>query len=774
MSHWQSGLYIAAVLIPLGAFVVQLLGGHWLGRLNAYIATGAIGTSCVLSIIGLGSYVRDNPGIYERHQEHATLVRGPQDTASGEHEPATQAETPPKAWSENFEWVALGEGLGKSAQTPALKIPLGIHIDNLAAIMFAMVTFIATLIHIYSMGYMRDDPRYPRFFTFLSLFCFSMLGLVASATIFMVFVCWELVGLCSYLLIGFWYEDKKNTDAANKAFIVNRVGDVGMLVGLGLIWTHLGTFNINQINRAIHDGTGKIHVSTTADGEQVAELRDRETNQVYKDAATERPLQIPYWLLTIAGLGIFAGCVGKSAQFPLHVWLPDAMAGPTPVSALIHAATMVAAGVYLVGRFFPLFTPFVLLWIAYTGGVTLFIAASIAIVQTDYKKVLAYSTVSQLGFMMLGLGVGGWAAGLFHLLTHAFFKALLFLGAGSIYHSVHTYEMPVLGGLRTKMPITSTTMLLGTLAISGFPLFSGFYSKDAILATSIYFVMQNPEHMLLAILPIVGAVMTAFYMFRLWFLIFDGEPRGYPAPAVAEVAHGHGHDDHAHAQAHGHAGHGGNPVEHAHESEPIMTWPLMILAFFAVFVGSPLTIVPIPGSGFPPLLEHMLAYGAPLRAVELGSATGWALGASILILVVGIAGAFGYYSRWRIFNAKAAAQRFGPVYTFLLNKWYFDELYGRLFVRPTLAGAQAAANVDRTLIDGIVNGAAGLTVLVSKLEGFFDKFAVDGLVNWVGKLVYVLGNWGRAIQTGRLRAYLMFLAFAVVGLFIGVFAWIRG
>jgi proton-translocating NADH-quinone oxidoreductase chain L len=324
--------------------------------------------------------------------------------------------------------------------------------------MFLMVTFIATLIHIYSMGYMHDDPRYPRFFAFLSLFCFSMLGLVASSNIFMVFLFWELVGVCSYLLIGFWHDDKKNCDAANKAFIVNRVGDVGMLMGLGLLWTHLGTFEIQEINHSIRDEAGQLRISAAADGGgDVVTMVDPETGKAKVNEVTNRPFEIPTWALALAGLGVFAGCVGKSAQFPLHVWLPDAMAGPTPVSALIHAATMVAAGVYLVGRFYPVFTPQVLLFIAYTGGITLFIAATIAVAQTDYKKVLAYSTVSQLGFMMLGLGVGGWAAGLFRLITHAFFKALLFLGAGSVYHSVLTYEMPVLGGLWKKTRITAIT-----------------------------------------------------------------------------------------------------------------------------------------------------------------------------------------------------------------------------------------------------------------------------------------------------------------------------
>ena len=272
------------------------------------------------------------------------------------------------------------------------------------------------------------------------------------------------------------------------------------------------------------------------------------------------------------------------------------MAGPTPVSALIHAATMVAAGVYLVGRFFPVFTHDVLLFIAYTGGITLFIAATIAMVQIDYKKVLAYSTVSQLGFMMLALGVGGWAAGLFHLLTHAFFKALLFLGAGSVYHSVHTYEMPPLGGLLKKMPITAWTMLIGTLAISGVPFFSGFYSKDAILAASLARVVQNPEHFMLFVFPAVGAILTAFYMFRMWFLTFAGEPRGFPSGVAAVHAHAHDEEhalDAEHGAAHGHGhGHDLNPVAHAHESEPIMTWPLIILAVCSHLFGLDVVLCP--------------------------------------------------------------------------------------------------------------------------------------------------------------------------------------
>ena len=426
---WQVGLYAAAVLIPLAAFAVEAIFSRQLKRYTAYVATGAIGLSCALALIGFVDYSIESKFFSHAHAEPSESAAEPEAEPAALHGEASPGEThhTPRVWSGSFDWVILGE----TAIRPGLVVPLGIAIDNLSVVMFLMVTFIATLIHIYSMGYMHDDPRYPRFFTYLSLFCFSMLGLVASSNVFMIFVFWELVGVCSYLLIGFWYEEKVNSDAANKAFVVNRVGDVGMLMGLGLLWTSLGTFGFQEINHGLRGPTGNLHELTRLNGAKVVELVDPETHKVKLNDATGQPQQIPFWMLTLAGLGIFAGCAGKSAQFPLHVWLPDAMAGPTPVSALIHAATMVAAGVYLVGRFFPVFTPDVLLFIAYTGGITLFIAATIAMVQTDYKKVLAYSTVSQLGFMMLALGVGGWAAGLFHLLTHAFFKALLFLGAAA-------------------------------------------------------------------------------------------------------------------------------------------------------------------------------------------------------------------------------------------------------------------------------------------------------------------------------------------------------
>jgi proton-translocating NADH-quinone oxidoreductase chain L len=777
---WQVGLYVAAVFLPLAAFVVEILGIRILRRLNAYLATAAIATSFVLSLIGFLSYFSTAQGVFGHHPirqvgpkalEHRATAE-PGHASEDQGDEAGAHHHGPLVWSASTDWVSLGSNSGAHAKNlPALTIPLGVYIDNLTAIMFLMVTFIATLVHLYSMGYMHDDPRYPRFFAYLSLFCFSMLGLVASANVFMVFIFWELVGVCSYLLIGFWYEDKKNADAANKAFIVNRVGDIGMLVGLGLIWSSLGTFNFQEINHSLRDADGQLNMAADAQGRDVVVLKDRETGATLTDPAG-RPRQITTLALMVAGLGIFAGCVGKSAQFPLHVWLPDAMAGPTPVSALIHAATMVAAGVYLVGRFYPLFTDEVLLYIAYTGGITLFIAATIAVVQTDYKKVLAYSTISQLGFMILGLGVGGWAAGLFHLLTHAFFKALLFLGAGSIYHSVHTYEMPVLGGLHKKMPVTAYTMLIATLAISGVPFFSGFYSKDAILAAALFRVTQFPggyAHILLFLLPAVGAAITAFYMFRMWFLVFAGEPRGYP-----EHGHGHGHDAHAH----GHDDHHhGNPFDHAHESGPLMKWPLIILAIPAVFVGWTWELgLPIDE----PVLERMLTYGAPIASYDIQSMHYYAMAASILIAAVGIGSGIAFYApplpytfRHR-FRPEAAAERFRGVYTFLQHKWYFDELYDFLFVRPTLSLARGLAWLDQKGVDAVVNGAASLTELLSRAEGIFDRIAVDGLVNLTAQGVYVLGDYGRSLQTGRLRSYLLFLAVGLVGLSAGLFIWVRG
>ena len=606
-----------------------------------------------------------------------------------------------------------------SKPLPTLAIPLSVRIDNLTVLMFLLVTFVATLVHVYSIAYMASDERSPLYFAYLSLFVFAMLGLVASASLFFVFVYWELVGLCSYLLIGFWRDRKANADAANKAFIVNRVGDVGMLLGLGLLWTQLGTVDLATINRSIRDTNGHFHAVETAAG-TAYQLQDPGDKAQPLLNGLGKPVQIAPWVLAMAGIGILAGSMGKSAQFPLHVWLPDAMAGPTSVSALIHAATMVAAGVYLVGRFYPIFTPEVLLIIAYTGAFTLFIAATIAMVQTDYTQILAYSTISQLGFMMLGLGVGGWAAGLFHLLTHGCFKALLFLGAGSLYKAVHTYEMKPLGGLARKLPITSRSMLIATLAIAGMPFFSGFYSKDAILASALLRVSEpgGTRHLLLFLLPVIGATLTSFYMFRMWLLCFSGESRD---PAT---------------------------LDEAHEGNRLITWPLIALAVPSVFLGWTFWL------GLPlgePILEQMIAYGQPLPANDTGGSHFYALLASVVALAAGLGAGVAYYApplpyvfRKR-YQPATVAHRFAGIHCFLLNKWYFDELYRAVFVGPILAVARGLKATDRHVIDPAVNGLARLTTLFSRLQGFIDIHLVDGVVKRFGDAVFLLGDWSRLL-----------------------------
>ncbi len=687
--------------------------------------------------------------------------------------PAAQAVRPPKyefgAWQWNFEWLRVG--MRKSAV-----LRMGFHVDSLTVIMFFMITFVATLIHLFSIGYMHEelhdpvhDPlavapgqpplhrrgRFPRFFTYLSLFCFSMLGLVIADNVLMVFMFWELVGLCSYLLIGFYYERNSASTAANKAFITNRVGDAGMIVGLMIIWTSVGTFNIQDAIRTVRNDnhtfarvekyTQHRVVWNANQSRWVAEregtLHTKEPvlgNVQLWDARTRLPRgTMSYALLTLAGIGIFIGCVGKSAQFPLHVWLPDAMEGPTPVSALIHAATMVAAGVYLVGRFYAFFTPEALLVIAYTGGITLFLAGTIALVMTDIKKVLAYSTVSQLGYMMLGLGVGGWSAGLFHLLTHAFFKALLFLGSGSVIHGTGTQEMPQMGGLWKKMPITMATMLVGVLAICGIPLFSGFYSKDAIVGQAMLFwrgeadhgIVGHANHALLFLLPAVGAAITAFYMFRLFFLTFLGEPR----------------DHHVY--------------DHAHESTAVMWVPLALLAVPSFIVGYGF-------NGDEPLLARMLSFRPPSAALIHPSPEMHELAGHVALVAVmfgiGLSSLFYFF---RVLNPADVARQFSWLHDFLSHKWYFDELYDAALVQPAHRVARFCSGFDWNVLDALIDGAARWTVKIAKTDGRFDNRVIDGTVNWLSDVVFATGIWLRRIQTGQIRQYVMFLAVAAVGLF---------
>jgi len=612
----------------------------------------------------------------------------------------------------------------------------GILIDNLTAVMLLVVTGVSFLVHLFSVGYMHGDPRYNRFFAYLSIFSFSMLGLVLSESLFFIYIFWELVGLSSYLLIGFWFEKKSAADACKKAFIVNRVGDFGFLIGILIIYATCGVLGYEEVFRAI--GEGKLEGT----------------------------------LLTLAGIGVFCGAVGKSAQFPLHVWLPDAMEGPTPVSALIHAATMVAAGVYLVGRVYPIFTPDAFLVIAYIGLITLFLAATIALTQNDIKKVLAYSTTSQLGFMIMGLGVGGFTAGLAHLTTHAAFKACLFLGSGSVIHAVHSQDIQEMGALRKKMPITFVTFLIATLAIAGVPLFSGFYSKDMILGAALEFGMRNPQHLIIFFGALLTAGMTAFYMFRMVILTFFGKPR-----------------DH-------------HKFDHAHESPPSMWVPLVILAalsfsfwysgWFGTLIQKPRSVANLAqlstaaavpaahgetahGKGTEsPHAAAPAAHGEPRGGAShdaehdahiAHTAHTYAMYSSVAVGSLGIFLAFVVYSFGWI-NPDRVANRLKPLYTFLLNKWYFDELYEATFVNGSKAFSRALAWFDLNVVDGLVNLAARLGIFLSWLIGVFDNKVVDGAVDGVANVTIASGSVLRRFQTGKLYHYIFALAGGALLIFL--------
>jgi NADH:ubiquinone oxidoreductase subunit 5 (subunit L)/multisubunit Na+/H+ antiporter MnhA subunit len=824
-------LLAMAWLLPLASFTLIVLFGPRMGKHGHHagtLATAAIGGSCLLSLVALFGVwlpkhgVRDVPVEHgaagHATADHGAAAHADADEALAEqsatehslaeqaadaagHEPVPHAEEPfavvPPVQGD---WYTLGEFAAPDSfsTTRPLLVTVGYYIDSLTVLMFAMVTFIATCIHFYAIGYMHDElhevtdhevtlsdghhlhrpGRFYRFFQYLSLFCFSMLGLVIAGNIAMVFVFWELVGICSYFLIGFYIERQSASTAANKAFIVNRVGDFGMIIGLMALFASLGTFSFGDNDV---DGNGDIEASErgifsqvrpperqfalaapdgmvrTAAGDEIAKGVEPTPEQIDVWRADFGPQgygRRAYWLLVVAGLGIFCGCVGKSAQFPLHVWLPDAMEGPTPVSALVHSATMVAAGVYLVGRFYPVFAPEVLLVIAIVGCITLFIAATIAITATDIKRVLAYSTVSQLGYMMLALGVGGWVAGLFHLVTHAFFKSLLFMCSGSVIHACHTNEMTKMGGLRKKMPWTAYTMLAGCLAIigAGVPFsigLSGHYSKDAILAQALAFKGSNPLYGGLFVVAAGGAAMTAFYMFRLWYMTFAGPPR----------------DHHVY--------------DHAHESPRIMYLPLVVLAAFAVFVGGNLrglsvqnlleqarpagTVVDMTGRLLTDLhypSEHL--HNAQVHTTAEMVAFSTALAGFLLATIM-----YG----WRIWDPAEVAQQFRAIYRFLLHKWYFDELYQLIFIQPVLFISRRVAQFDKSVIDRFIDWLAYCVRRISLLDDLIDRYVVDGAVNWTARQTHALGLNLRQVETGKLRQYVMFIVVGTVALFMIVTLW---
>ena len=923
-----------ATLLPLASFFIIFTMGPKLGRSGAYIAVAAIMIAGVLSFICLGIWCKENfpevvvhggqgpedgdeGGAEEKDHDgaedekndaendsddspsddepagndaadtdaDADAVLAKDESAEGdnaddknaEDDGAHAARGPPEAVTATY-WV-----LGKFGD---LQLTISCYIDGLTILMFCMVTFIATCIHFYALGYMHDEEqdvtdhevtlsdgthltrpgRFYRFFQYLSLFCFSMLGLVLAGNVAMVFVFWELVGICSYFLIGFYVERNSASTAANKAFIVNRVGDFGFIIGLVALWSTVGTLSFGDVKDGDEVSPGLFSELRSKDNEYalvpsdemvLASARREVGEEVEKTMAAVGPdvtqeqlnaavqakvgdwrqkkglLGAPYgyWFLIVAGVGIFCGCVGKSAQFPLHVWLPDAMEGPTPVSALVHSATMVAAGVYLVGRFFPLFLPEVLWLIAATGCITLFMAATIAITATDIKRVLAYSTVSQLGYMMLALGLGGWVAGMMHLVTHAFFKSLMFMCSGSVIHAVHSNEMTEMGGLRKKMPITAYTMLVGCLAIAGAGVpvilnvgLSGFYSKDKILEQAFSYMNVNgaPWGAIFFAASAGGAAITAFYMFRMWYMTFAGEPRNqdrydhaHESPAVMTAPlvvlavlavavawnpsqaiigavlavigaivlafrAGSSSDESSHTDhAHGHDGHDAHDDDgHGHDiySEPMSTGKAVLI------IGGVLVVLIGIWSQIPVTLEGILEQNRP--AGTLASAQGVVmdvvvpdehLGHAYAIFIgplatftalMGFALATFMYGV-KYLDPEEVRNRFSGIYKFLRNKWFFDELYDVVFVKNSIRIGKFISEIDKRVIDGFVHWIAAATKWISRRwDQIADHMIVDGSINWVAKTTRRIGVSLKVVQTGSLRQYVMFIVVGTIALFV--------
>ena len=662
------------LFLPLAAFVVQIFFGKHLPRQGDWVSVGAVVITLVLSLIMF-----------------VTMLFG--------HDSGFTEEA-------SFTWLDMG----------AFSIQLGFLIDNITIIMLVVVALISTCSHVFSLQYMAGDIRYSRYYAYLGLFTFSMNGIVLANNLISMYMSWELVGVSSYLLIGHWFEKDTAADAGKKAFLTNRVGDIGFFIGIMLLYTSIGSFMFGDIFTGV--AAGKIAGTT----------------------------------LTLAGIGLFMGAMGKSSQFPLHIWLPDAMEGPTPVSALMHAATMVAAGVYMSVRLFPLFTPDALLVIAYVGGFTALFAASIAVTQTDIKKVLAYSTVSQLGYMILAVGTGVYTAAFFHLLTHAMFKANLFYGSGSVIHAMHhalhekhdhdtdPQDMRNMGGFKEKMPITYWAMLVSTLAIAGVPLFSGFLSKDAILAGTLAFAQHHPAHLLLPVFGFGAAALTAFYMFRMMFMTFHGTPQ------MPEL------------------------IDDIHESPKEMTGPLVLLASLSVFIFytlpyvNPLsdhgwfTDLVVAGNSFVPgnipaheIAEH--AHDAHYTAMYI----------SVAVAFFGIALAVLMYLR-KVFSAENWAKSAGRLYDWSRNKYYFDENYDRFLYQPFFRLANKVAWLDWDLYDKyFINGFGRFTDWLSRVTGRFDYEGIDqGLVDGTGRIIDYLGSAFRKLQTGRLQNYLLYVTASLI------------
>ncbi|MBU7581419.1 MAG: NAD(P)H-quinone oxidoreductase subunit 5 [Nostoc sp. TH1S01] len=675
---------LGAMLVGLGLISINQVTNR-LRQLNAVLIISLMGAAMGLSFALLWSQI----------QGHPTYLR-------------------------TLEWAAAGN----------FHLSMGYTIDHLTALMLVIVTTVAFLVMVYTDGYMAHDPGYVRFYAYLSLFGSSMLGLVVSPNLVQVYIFWELVGMCSYLLVGFWYDRKSAADACQKAFVTNRVGDFGLLLGiLGLFWA-TGSFEFDIM------------------GDRLAQLVQAGT--------------ISNFLAILFAILVFLGPVAKSAQFPLHVWLPDAMEGPTPISALIHAATMVAAGVFLVARMYPVFehVPAAMNVIAFTGAFTAFLGATIAITQNDIKKGLAYSTISQLGYMVMAMGVGAYSAGLFHLMTHAYFKAMLFLGSGSVIHGMEgvvghdpalAQDMRLMGKLRKYMPITATTFLIGCLAISGIPPFAGFWSKDEILGKAF---AANP---FLWIIGWLTAGITAFYMFRMYFMTFEGKFRGTdekikdklkkastiileleaaePAPNFGPGAMKHGEL----AATGDHHGSHGHHSDTPHESPWTMTLPLVVLAVPSILIG-------LLGTPFANYFEEFIYSPNETltevieKAAEFEPTEFYIMaGASVGISLIGITLASLMYLRGKI-DPAAIAAKIKPLYELSLNKWYFDDIYHRVFVLGLRRVARQVMEVDFRVVDGAVN-----------LTGFFTLVSGEGL---------------KYLENGRVQFYALIVFGAVLGLVI--------
>lgn len=568
--------------------------------------------------------------------------------------------------AKSFTWAVHGD----------VVLNLGYEVGGIGALMLVVVTFVSLMVHIFSIEYMKDDIRYRRYYAVLSLFTFSMLGLVLADNLLFLFIFWELVGLCSYLLIGHWYENLDNVRAANKAFLTTRVGDVGMFVGIMLLFSQVGSFRFDEIGAAVAAG---------------------DVNSV---------------ALTASAILIFAGAVGKSAQFPLHVWLPDAMAGPTPASALIHAATMVAAGVYLVAKGFAIFEPSATAMnvVAWIGAITALFAATIAVVMDDIKRVLAYSTISQLGFMVAALGVGAYTAAMFHLMTHAFFKALLFLASGSVIHAVGTQNMHEMGGLFRKLPVTGWTWMIGAGALIGIPPLSGFWSKEEILIDAL---AGNPA---IFWVLIAAAALTSFYTTRATYMTFFGKPRDMKA------------------------------YENAHEGGMVMTYPLIVLGVLAAVAGF------VAGP-----FANLIYYGQPHHA-EFNL---FVFGAATAAWVPGLLLALAIY-KYNLLSRRRLIQAFYPVWNLLKRRYYIDDAYNLVFVRGTIGLAMVVAWIDKTIVDGIVNGVAWVTGKLGDFVGEFDLGVVDGAVNGIAGAFVVGGRMLRRLQTGSFQSYALVVFLGLV------------